>query len=195
MLSHSVVSNSETQWTVARQAPLSMGIFQARILEWVAMPSSRDLSHSGVEPRSPIVQVDSLLSKPPRKPRNKTESSTIKKSHPSMDAAIRSQHLQLNDVLRQFKTSEESDSESCSVVSNSLQCHGLYRPSFSRPEPWSGQPFPSPRDLPDPEIESGSPALQADSLPAETAHMHRMSVKKNVLNKCPENGSRKEKEE
>ena len=92
MLSHSVVSNSETQWTVARQAPLSMGIFQARILEWVAMPSSRDLSHSGVEPRSPIVQVDSLLSKPPRKPRNKTESSTIKKSYPSMDAAIRSQH-------------------------------------------------------------------------------------------------------
>ena len=29
-----------TPWTVARQAPLSMGIFQARILEWVAMPSS-----------------------------------------------------------------------------------------------------------------------------------------------------------
>ena len=30
-----------TPWTVARQAPLSMGILQARILEWVAMPSSR----------------------------------------------------------------------------------------------------------------------------------------------------------
>ena len=30
-----------TLWTVARQAPLSMGILQARILEWVAMPSSR----------------------------------------------------------------------------------------------------------------------------------------------------------
>ena len=29
-----------TPWTVACQAPLSMGIFQARILEWVAMPSS-----------------------------------------------------------------------------------------------------------------------------------------------------------
>ena len=28
-------------WTVAHQAPLSMGILQARILEWVAMPSSR----------------------------------------------------------------------------------------------------------------------------------------------------------
>ena len=31
----------ETPWTVAHQAPLSMGILQARILEWVAMPSSR----------------------------------------------------------------------------------------------------------------------------------------------------------
>ena len=30
-----------TPWTVAFQAPLSMGILQARILEWVAMPSSR----------------------------------------------------------------------------------------------------------------------------------------------------------
>ena len=28
-------------WTVACQAPLSMGIFQARILEWVVMPSTR----------------------------------------------------------------------------------------------------------------------------------------------------------
>ena len=30
-----------TPWTAACQAPLSMGILQARILEWVAMPSSR----------------------------------------------------------------------------------------------------------------------------------------------------------
>ena len=36
---------------------------------------------------------------------------------------------------------------------------------FSRPEYWSGQPFPSPGDLPG--IEPRSPALQADSLPAE----------------------------
>ena len=33
-----------TPRTVARQAPLSMGILQARILEWVAMPSSRGSS-------------------------------------------------------------------------------------------------------------------------------------------------------
>ena len=39
---------------------------------------------------------------------------------------------------------------------------------FSRPEYWSGQPFPSPGDLPNPGIEPRSPALQADSLPAES---------------------------
>ena len=35
---------------------------------------------------------------------------------------------------------------------------------FSRQEYWSGLPFPSPRDLPNPRIEPGSPALRADSL-------------------------------
>ena len=35
---------------------------------------------------------------------------------------------------------------------------------FSRQESWSGLPFPSPGDLPDPGIEPGSPALQIDSL-------------------------------
>ena len=35
---------------------------------------------------------------------------------------------------------------------------------FSRQEYWSGLPFPSPGDLPNPGIEPGSPALQADSL-------------------------------
>ena len=38
---------------------------------------------------------------------------------------------------------------------------------FSRQASWSGLPFPSPGDLPDPGIEVRPPALQADSLPAE----------------------------
>ena len=38
---------------------------------------------------------------------------------------------------------------------------------FSRQEYWSGLPFPSPRDLPNPGIEPGSPALQTDFLPSE----------------------------
>ena len=38
---------------------------------------------------------------------------------------------------------------------------------FSRQEYWSGLLFPSPGDLPDPGIEPGSQALQADTLPSE----------------------------
>ena len=39
---------------------------------------------------------------------------------------------------------------------------------FSRQEYWSGLPFPSPGNLPNPGIEPGSPALQADALPSES---------------------------
>ena len=38
---------------------------------------------------------------------------------------------------------------------------------FSSQEYWSGLPFPSPGDLPDPGIEPGSPTLQADALTSE----------------------------
>ena len=67
LISHfSSVQLCATLWTVACQAPLSMGILQARILEWVAMSSSRGSSQH----RSPELQADSLLSEPPEKPKN-----------------------------------------------------------------------------------------------------------------------------
>ena len=43
------------------------GILQARILEWVAIASPRDLPDPGVKPGSPALQVDSLPSEPPGK--------------------------------------------------------------------------------------------------------------------------------
>ena len=46
------------------------GILQARIVEWVAMSSSRDLPNPGIKPRSPALQEDSLPSEPPGKPKN-----------------------------------------------------------------------------------------------------------------------------
>ena len=58
----------KTPWTVARQAPLSLGILQARILEWVSCFSPGDLPTPGIEPRSPTLPMDSLLSEPPGKP-------------------------------------------------------------------------------------------------------------------------------
>ena len=48
-----------------------------------------------------------------------------------------------------------------------VACQAPLSMGFSRQEYGSGLPFPSPRDLPDPGIEHGSPALQADSLPTE----------------------------
>jgi len=44
-----------------------MGILQTRILEWVAMPSSRDFPNPGIEPRPPSLQEDSFQSESPGK--------------------------------------------------------------------------------------------------------------------------------
>ena len=54
-----------TPWTVACQTPLSMGILQARILDELPCPPPRDLPNTGIKPRSPALQVDSLPSEPP----------------------------------------------------------------------------------------------------------------------------------
>ena len=67
-----------------------------------------------------------------------------------------------------------SQSVSCSVVSDFL-CLSSWTVAYQVPlsmkffeqEYWSGLPFPSPGDLPDPGIKPGSPVLQADSLPFE----------------------------
>ena len=48
-----------------------------------------------------------------------------------------------------------------------VACQAPLSMGFSRRERWSGLPFPSPEDLPDPGIEPTSPESQADSLPAE----------------------------
>ena len=61
---------------------------------------------------------------------------------------------------------------SCSVMSDSATLwtaayQGPLSMGFSRQEYWSGLPFPSPGNLPEPGIKPVSPALQADSLPVE----------------------------
>ena len=45
-----------------------------------------------------------------------------------------------------------------------------------RQEYWSGLQFPSPKDLPDPEIKPGSPALQADSLLSVIQNIYKISL-------------------
>ena len=57
--------------------------------------------------------------------------------------------------------------KSCTTLATpqTIACQAPLSMGFSRQEYWSGLSFPSPGDLPDPGIEPGSPALQADSLP------------------------------
>ena len=119
------------------------GILQARILEWLAMPFSRgsfcarDRTH--VSYVSCTGRRGSLLLVCPGKPRI-TERKKKVKSH---------------SRVRFFATP-------WTVAHQAPPSLG-----FSRQEYWSGLPFPSPRDLPDPAIKPRSPELQADALPPE----------------------------
>ena len=53
------------------------------------------------------------------------------------------------------------------AISWMVACQDPLSMEFSRQEYWSGLPFPSLEDLPDPGIEAVSPALQADALPSK----------------------------
>ena len=82
------------------------------------------------------------------------------------------QIINIQRELWSFSDFTESESISCSVVSNSaipmtVAHQAPLSMEFSRQEYWSGLPFPSPGDLPNPGIEPespASPALQVDSL-------------------------------
>ena len=66
----------------------------------------------------------------------------------------------LQNIIRTLKVK-------VTVMSDSLQPHGLYSPWNSPGQNTGVGPFPSPGDLPNPGIEPRSPALWVDSLPAE----------------------------
>ena len=57
-----------TLWTVACQASLSIGFSRQEYWSGLPFPSPGNLPDPGVEPRSPVLQVDSLPSDPPGKP-------------------------------------------------------------------------------------------------------------------------------
>ena len=80
--------------------------------------------------------------------------------------------VRLSVLFLKIMYSMESESEvpqSCPILCDAMVCsppgssvHGIFQQ-----ESWSGVPFSSPGDLPNPEIELGSPVLQADALPSE----------------------------
>ena len=75
-------------------------------------------------------------------------------------------------------------------MSNSLRAVAHQSPpsmGFSRQEDWNGLPFPSPGDPPNPGIEPGSPALEADALTSEPPgkpHAAAAAAAK-LLQSCP----------
>jgi len=58
-----------TPWTVACQAPPSMGFSRQEYWSVLPFPSPGDLPEPGIELGSPTLQADSLLTEPPRKPK------------------------------------------------------------------------------------------------------------------------------
>ena len=57
-----------TPWTIACQAPLSMGFSRQEYWSGLPFPSPGDLPNPGTEPRSPALHADALSSEPPGKP-------------------------------------------------------------------------------------------------------------------------------
>ena len=57
-----------TPWTVAYQAPPTMGFSRQESWSGLPFPSPGDLPDSGIEPRSPSLQADALPFEPPGKP-------------------------------------------------------------------------------------------------------------------------------
>ena len=67
-LSHVRLFATQTPWTVAHQAPLSMGFSRQEYWSGLPFPSPRDHPDLGIEFKSPTLQADALTSEPPGKP-------------------------------------------------------------------------------------------------------------------------------
>ena len=59
-----------TPWTVACQAPLSLGFSRQEYWSGLPFPSPGDLPDPGIEPGSLALEADALTSEPPGKPKN-----------------------------------------------------------------------------------------------------------------------------
>ena len=77
-------------------------ISQARILAWLPFPSLRDLLDSGIKPRSPALQADSLRAEPPGKPHSHLYVSVLSTSHliPRHLVLVRKTQLPLQEDIQ-----------------------------------------------------------------------------------------------
>ena len=77
LLSHSVLSDSATPWTLAHQAPLSMGFPRQEYCSGLLFPIPRDLPNPGIETQSPILADGYFTIEPPGKPLANVDYSSV----------------------------------------------------------------------------------------------------------------------
>ena len=146
------------------------GILQARILEWVTVPFSRGYSQPRIKSRSPALQADSLPAELPGSPKPAqlilTHGILWHPSHNDWKLRWPSALFSYN-VLWVSGWVKSLSRVRLFVTPWTVAYQALPSMGFSRQEYWSGLPFPSPGDLPDPGIEPRSPAFQADALTSE----------------------------
>ena len=111
-VSHSVMFNSATLWTVPRQAPLSMGLPRQEYWSGLPFPSARDLPNTGLDPRSPALQVASLPSEPPRK-------SLVKLNTPNWNSELIFSSVQSLSCVQLFATSWTTAYQFSLTITNS----------------------------------------------------------------------------
>ena len=75
VLSHTVMSDSVTPWTVAHQAPLSTGFLRQEYWSGLPLPSPGDLPYPGIEPRSPALAGRFFTTEPQRRPKKENATS------------------------------------------------------------------------------------------------------------------------
>ena len=157
-------NSSKKCWSLNSDQP-----FRQEVLEWVAISFSRGSSQPGMETSSTmssVLQADSLPTEPLGKPTlflSPLVISLLLCLSPSLSlSAVHISHF-LSSLEPSFLIWKCVKSLAC-VWLFATSWTGAHQASlsmgFSRQEYWSGLPFPSPGDLPDPGIEPGSPTLQ-----------------------------------
>ena len=87
------MSDSAALWTVAHQAPLSIGFSRQEYWNGMPFPTPGHLPNPAIKPGSPVLQADSLPSGPPGKLKDKDETFTISISHFPIPVVLTTQSL------------------------------------------------------------------------------------------------------
>ena len=148
------------------------GIFQARILEWVAFLFSRGSSQPRDQTQVSCIGSGFFTTWATREAQEYWSGYPIPSPEDLPNPGIKqgSPVLQADPLPTEVKWSEVTLLSRVRLFATlwSVAHQVPLSMGFSRQEYWSGLPFPSPGDLPDPGIKPQSPALEADALTSES---------------------------